>query len=200
MSRIALTESYKIMGSLSVKVLHSLLQVNVQILRGVIILHVKRNIKVNSVKRVDYLLKTVKVNAHKIVYRKPGQHLYLLNAKLLRLFQVALCNLLRADTDCRIDLLIMLSDKHARVARYGQDIDLARPAVKAGKHNRVAAHTALVHAEQKYVHDSDLNVLTILTVKRIKRDFLAKVGPRNRLCRNNAADRCAYYTKNTNER
>ena len=31
-------------------------------------------------------------------------------------------NLLRADTDCRIDLLIMLSDKHARVARYGQDI------------------------------------------------------------------------------
>ena len=149
---VALAETHKVVGLLAVKGLKSGLQIYMQILYRVIILHTEWNVKFNTAQSINYFYKSVKVYTHKVVNGQTCQKLYLLNAKLFGFLEIALADLLCSNTDCGIYFLIISSNKNSCVTWDSKHTELACFAVEAGKHNCVASHTAFVNTEKKNVY------------------------------------------------
>ena len=127
--------------------LHAFLQMDIQVLRRVFVVHVLRHVKVDAADEVDCLLERLQINEHVAVDREAEQTLQARSQALH-----AVCAAARIDG---VDLhKAPVSGRDRRVARDGQKRDGVRVRVQMGDDDGVGAGTVAVGAADEDVIDA----------------------------------------------
>ena len=127
-----MAETHDLHGLLAVQVLHALFKVDMQVLIGVVVVHVDRHFKIHAVDLIHQLDKALEVYAHGEVHGD-AQKLFDLIAQLLR-------------AALGIGVVELVAVAHQRVARQAHKVDGLIYGVKAHQNIRVAAAGVIVDA------------------------------------------------------